>query len=143
MTRRWALEGSVLKEGAPTNTGRLSIETIAGAEWVLKSWAWDEAAPATPEVTLKLDGARLVGSAGCNNYFAPVKPGDVPGRHQRRAGRHDAEDVPRAGDGRRDEIPAPTERRDATALRRRQLALSYAREDGTFGVMLFDRRAAR
>lgn len=143
VTRRWALEGSVLKEGAPTNTGRLSIETIAGAEWVLKSWSWDEPAPFSPEVTLKLDGSRLVGSSGCNNYFAPVTSGDVPGDVKAGA----------AGSTRR-MCPEPEMAVETRFLRQltgvtrlrfvaAQLALSYTREDGTSGVMLWDRRLAR
>ena len=143
VTRTWMLEGGALKEGAPTRTGRLSIETIAGAEWVLKWWTWDEAAPATPEVTLRLDGGRFTGSAGCNNYFAPVQSGGAPGDIT----------VGPAGATRRmcPELEMTIESRflrqlgGVAQLRfvAAQLALSYAKPDGTIGVMLFDRRTTR
>jgi heat shock protein HslJ len=141
VTRTWELEGGALKEGAPTTTGRLSLDTLAGAEWVLRSWAWDEAAPATPEVTLKLDGTRLVGSAGCNNYFAPVKAGGQPGDLV----------VGPAGATRkmcRDPEMAVEARflRQLSGVRQMRfmagrLALPYQIKEESFGVMLFERRA--
>jgi heat shock protein HslJ len=143
VTRTWELEAGVLKESTPVKTGRLSLDTLAGPEWVLKSWTWDEAAPATPEVTLKLDGARLAGSAGCNNYFAGVKAGASPG---------DLEVGP-AGSTRKmcPDAEMVVEQRFLAQLagvnRMRfvagQLALSYQKPDKTSGVMLFERRAAR
>ena len=143
VTRTWTLDAGALKEGAPVKTGRLSIDVLAGTEWVLKAWAWDQAAPAAPEVTLKLDGSRVGGSAGCNNYFAPVKPGDAPG------------DITMGPAGAtRKMCPEPDMLVEARFLRQlvgvtqlrfvaAQLALSYTREDGTLGVMLFGRRAAQ
>jgi len=141
VTRTWELQGGALKEGAPTTTGRLSLDTLAGVEWVLRSWAWDEAAPATPEVTLKLDGTRLVGSAGCNTYFAPVKAGDQPG-----------DLVVGPAGATRKMCPDPEMGVETRFLRQLsgvrqmrfvagQLALPYQISDQSFGVMLFERRA--
>jgi heat shock protein HslJ len=141
VTRNWALEAGALKEGAPATTGRLSIETLGGTEWVLRSWAWDEPAPATPEVTLKLDGNRLVGSAGCNNYFASAEAGDSPG---------DVKIGP-AGTTRKmcPDAEMAVEKRFLEQLAgvkqvrfvAGQLAMPYTKKDQSFGVMLFERRA--
>jgi heat shock protein HslJ len=60
-------------------TGRLTLETIGGTQLVLRSWQWNEAAPAAPEVTLAYQDGRFTGSSGCNRYFASVKTGDMPG----------------------------------------------------------------
>ena len=143
VTRMWEPSGDGLSELAPRRTGRLSMDTLSGTEWVLRSWAWDEAAPATPEVTLTLDGARAAGSAGCNRYFAAVKAGDSPGDIT----------VGPAGATRRmcPESDMAVEARflqqlnGVTQMRfiGGQLALTFAKPDRTFGVMLFDRRAAR
>jgi len=143
VTRNWTLQAGALKEGAPARTGRLSMETLAGTEWVLRAWAWDEAAPATPEVTVKFDGTRLAGHAGCNNYFAQVKPGDQPGDFT----------IGPAG-ATRMMCPEPAMTVETRFLQQLggvtkmrfiagQLALPYANTDKTFGVMLFDRRAAQ
>ena len=131
------------EESAAAKTGRLSIEAIADTEWVLRGWAWDEPAPAAPEVTLTLDGARLVGSAGCNTYFAQVKAGDAPGDLT----------VGPAGATRK-MCPEPAMSVEARFLQQLsgvtqlrfvagQLALRYTKPDRTIGAMMFDRRAAR
>jgi len=143
VTRSWELAGGALREDAPMRTGRLSLDALAGSEWVLKSWAWDEAAPVSPEVTLKLDGTRLAGSAGCNNYFAPAQPGSSPG----------ALTIGPAGATRMmcTEAAMAVETRFLQQLGgviqlqfiAGQLALSYTKPDGPIGVMLFDRRPAR
>jgi heat shock protein HslJ len=143
VTRNWELADAALKEGAPAKTGRLSLDVLAGTEWVLKAWAWEEAAPAVPEVTLKLDGGRLAGSAGCNGYFAPVKAGGSPGDMR----------VGPAGSTRKmcSEAEMAVEHRFLTQLAgvthlrfvAGQLALSYTNQDKSFGAMLFDRRAVR
>ena len=143
VTRTWDLAGGRLREGAPVATGRLSLETIAGVEWVLTHWSWDEAAPAAPEVTLKLDGARLAGSAGCNNYFAPVKPGDPPGGIQ--VGPAGSTRMMCPGAEMAVEQRFFAQLAGVTQMRflAGQLALSYAKPDKTLGVMLFERRAAQ
>jgi heat shock protein HslJ len=143
VTRTWELDAGTLREAAPVIKGRLSIEALAGSEWVLRSWAWDEAAPAAPEVTLTFDGNRLAGNAGCNAYFAQAKGGEQPG----------ALNIGPVGATRK-MCPEPAMAAEARFLRQLggvsqlrfvagQLALQYAKPDHTFGVMLFDRRAAK
>ena len=143
VTRAWELTGATLKEGAAVEAGRLSLGVLTGSEWVLTHWSWDEAAPAAPKVTLKLDGARLAGSAGCNGYFAPVKAGGTPGDIQ----------VGPAGSTRMmcPDAEMAVEQRffaqlaGVTQMRflAGQLALTYVKPDKTLGVMLFGRRAAQ
>jgi len=80
VTREFALrpEGlTQLASAAPV--GRLSIDAIGGTEWVLRSWSWNEPAPPEPRVTLRFEDGKLVGTAGCNRYFAPVGAGELPG----------------------------------------------------------------
>jgi META domain len=60
-------------------TGRLTLDTIGGGEWVLRSWTFWEPAPAEPAVTLSYADRRLAGTGGCNRYFADAKGGDMPG----------------------------------------------------------------
>ena len=132
-----------LETFAPVKTGRLTIDTLAGSEWVLRAWSWDEPAPLAPPVTLTLDGSRLVGSAGCNNYLAAVTSGGAPG------------DITVGAAGSTRKMCAEPEMAvEARFLQQLggvtrfsfvggQLALSHAKPDTSAGVMLFDRRAAR
>ena len=143
VTRTWELQGTALEEVAPVKTGRLSLDTLAGMEWVLKWWAWDEPTPAAPEVTVALDGARLVGRSGCNSYVAQVTPGDSPGGIT----------IGPAGSTRKmcpeaemaveqrflDQLAGVTQMRFVAG----QLALPYTKRDKPSGVMLFDRRTAK
>jgi heat shock protein HslJ len=141
VTRNWELDAGALKEGAPVKTGRLSIDTLSGSGWVLRSWAWDEAAPATPEVTLTFDGNRLAGTAGCNNYFAQLKAGGAPGDltvGPAGATRKLCPDATMAVEARfLRQLAGVTQMRFVAG----QLVLPYARPDKTVGVMLFSRRA--
>ena len=143
VTRTWELSGAVLEEAPPVKTGRLSLDILAGTKWVLTWWAWDEPAPAAPEVTLTLDGARLVGSAGCNTYFAQVTPGDGPGDLEVRPAGSTRKMCPEAEmtveQRFLEQLAGVTQMRFVAG----QLALPYAKKDTSFGTMLFDRRAAK
>ncbi len=78
--RRWQLGPDGLREsGAPIKAGRLTLETIAGTEWVLRSWNLTDPAPSEPQVTLAFKEGKFVGTAGCNRYFAAVKPEKTSG----------------------------------------------------------------
>lgn len=55
------------------------LETIAGIEWVLRSWKSDEPAPPSPAVTLKYENGKFVGRSGCNRYSGSVIAGSAPG----------------------------------------------------------------
>jgi heat shock protein HslJ len=139
-TRRWTLESNRMKEAPPSPTGRLSPATVGGVEWVLRDWDPGEAAPAEPEVTLRLGAGHLAGNAGCNRYFAPVKAGATPG----------ALSVGAMGSTRMmcPEMEMSVETRflrqlasvDQMRFAAGRLGLGYVR-DGRRGLMLFERRA--
>ncbi len=139
----WDLkDGGLTPLAATSETGRLSLETIAETEWVLRWWDLDEPAPAEPEVTLFFKDGRLGGNSGCNTYFAAANTGNQPG---------DVSMGPAGGTMMA--CPEP-----AMALEQRylaqmsvvkkfgfmtgMLALSYD-IDGTPGVMLFEERENR
>ena len=77
--RSWVLETDGLREGQAEITGTLTISELAGKEWLLTNLEMDKALPAGPGATLKLDGNRLSGNSACNNYFASVQAGAMPG----------------------------------------------------------------
>jgi heat shock protein HslJ len=79
--RTWVFEepGALRPVEGSVSTGRLTLETIAGIDWVLRFWEWNVRAPVEPEVTLRLEGDRIGGTNGCNNYFATVSAGEAPG----------------------------------------------------------------
>ena len=69
-TYSWRLGTKRLEDDRPpTVTGRLSAGVLAGTEWVLRSFAYGDEAPAAPVVTLAFAEAQLSGKAGCNGYF--------------------------------------------------------------------------
>ena len=78
-TRVWALEADGLSEVASEVTGTLSIEDLAGPDWVLTHFNWQDPAPAEPEITLVYEEGRLAGTSGCNRYFASVESGEMAG----------------------------------------------------------------
>jgi heat shock protein HslJ len=143
-TREWTLEpgGKLNRYTVTAKPARLSLETIGNTEWILRSWDSKQPAPTRPAVTLVFKDGRFTGSSGCNNYFAPVKEGKIPG---------DVE-VGAAGTTRKS-CPAnemSVERRFLEQLVRvrkfgflvTQLALSWEK-DGVWKTMLFDKRQPR
>lgn len=143
-TREWTLEpgGKLNRYTVTAKPARLTLETIGNTEWILRSWDSKQPAPTRPAVTLIFKDGRFTGSSGCNNYFAPVKEGKIPG---------DVE-VGAAGTTRKS-CPAnemSVERRFLEQLVRvrkfgflvTQLALSWEK-DGVWKTMLFDKRQPR
>jgi heat shock protein HslJ len=143
-TREWTLEpgGKLNRYTVTAKSARLTLETIGNTEWILRSWDSKQPAPTRPAVTLVFKDGRFTGSSGCNNYFAPVKEGKIPG---------DVE-VGAAGTTRKS-CPAnemSVERRFLEQLVRvrkfgflvTQLALSWEK-DGVWKTMLFDKRQPR
>jgi heat shock protein HslJ len=139
-TRAWVFDDGRLSEALPAVVeGRLSLDTVADAEWVLRAWAWDEPASNKPEVTLTFSDGRFAGSAGCNRYFASASAGSSPGDVT----------VGQAGATRKacsDSIMATEDRflKQLAGVRKfgfvaTRLALTFER-DGVLGTMLFDRR---
>ncbi len=76
-TRIFALEGAALVEVGTDVTGTASLETLEGAEWILRQFSVDDAAPAEPEITLTFDAGKVSGSSGCNTYNGSVAAGQT------------------------------------------------------------------
>jgi heat shock protein HslJ len=73
---------SRLPESSPPHP--LTNDIMAGIEWTLTGY--DPAngppsprAPGAPPITLRFADNRFQGSSGCNRYFMPVSPGELPG----------------------------------------------------------------
>jgi heat shock protein HslJ len=76
----WSLKNDKLEAMEATSVPvRLSVESIAGPEWVLRWWDLEEKAPVEPEVTLNFVEGRLAGKSGCNNWFTTPEAGKQPG----------------------------------------------------------------
>ncbi len=58
-------------------TGTVSLESLAGQEWVLRRLSSEESAPAEPEITLMYQDGQISGSSGCNGYQGSAAAGDV------------------------------------------------------------------
>ena len=56
-----------------------NLDSIAGIEWVLRTWKTDEPAPASPAVTLKYENGKFAGRSGCNRYSSTVSEGPASG----------------------------------------------------------------
>ena len=137
----WTLAGRKLTPGTPAGaTKRLSLDTLAGGEWVLRAWDLDDPAPGDVEVTLAYQQGRFAGKSGCNRYMAPVAAGEAPGT---------AIVSPLAAVTRM-ACPEPQSAIEARFLKQLrgvktfgfllgQLAMTYE-QDGRRGTMLFDGR---
>lgn len=78
-TRRFGFRDGRLVAHPAVVTGRLSLEALAATDWTLTHLGANEPAPRQPVVSLRVDGARIAGLAGCNNYTASVSTGASPG----------------------------------------------------------------
>lgn len=80
LTRRfWILDTDGLKESQAGIIGTLSVQSLAGEEWILTRLERDKPLSAGPGITLFFHGRRLSGNSACNSYFASAKEGDMPG----------------------------------------------------------------
>ncbi len=81
-TRSWTLNQG-LREGEAKTTGTLSVAAIGGPDgnqqWQLTQLQAGQTLAAGVTITLRLNADKLVGSSGCNRYFAGVTDGDGPG----------------------------------------------------------------
>jgi heat shock protein HslJ len=122
-------------------TGRLSFDTLGNSEWVLREWQFGEVAPDEPVVTLAYRDGQIVGSNGCNRYFASVEAGEAPG---------DLTVGPIGATRMACAEPASTV--EARYMRQLQaatkfgfllgrLALTYQLDDGSVSAMLFETRS--
>jgi heat shock protein HslJ len=138
--KAWSLRNDKLIPMAATSAPvRLSLEAIAGSEWVLSWWDLEEKAPTEPEVTLAYVEGRLAGKSGCNNWFNGPVPGQQPGELTigQTAGTmmmcsDEIMEVERR-------FPGNLEGVKKFGFMAGMLALTYEK-DGLYGVMLFEGR---
>ncbi len=125
---------------APASSAALSLPALAGTEWVLRAWDEGEPAPDEPEMTLVYRDGRFAGKSGCNRYTAAATARDAPGG---------VEVGPIAGTRMACREPhASVEARFLSQLARAtklelvsgRLALSYEKDGGGSGTMLFEAR---
>ena len=116
---------------------QVGLRDLAGKEWVLQSWDADEAAPASPRVTLTYKDERFSGRSGCNQYFASATPGAEPG--QLTVGPIASTKMACAQPILAVESRFQQQLAQVThfALRDGKLALAYAKKDASDGMMLF------
>lgn len=141
--RTWTLAGKALTESPAASTGRLSLETLAGSEWVLRTWDLREPAPAEVEVTLTYAEGRFAGKSGCNRYTGAAKAGAAPGELAvgPTAGTRMACAEPQSSVETRFLKQLSTAKKFGFFLG--QLAISNDTDAGTPGTMLFSARASK
>jgi len=71
-TRTWTLAGDQLTEGDAIITGKLSLATLAGTEWVMTHFNRNEPIQEGAEVTLAFADGKISGKSACNRYSAGV-----------------------------------------------------------------------
>jgi len=52
---------------------------LQGQVWRLTRWRHEEPVASAVNITLSYKDGRLIGSSGCNNYFANAASGEMPG----------------------------------------------------------------
>lgn len=67
-TRQWTIRDGQLVELDAEEEGRLGIGAVAGTTWVLDGGSAGATPAATHAITLRFDGDRVSGSAGCNDF---------------------------------------------------------------------------
>ena len=77
-TRTWSMVDGQLIEGEMEITGTLSLDTLAGTEWVLTHMNQNDPVQEGAEVTLAFTDDKISGKSACNQYSASVAQGEAP-----------------------------------------------------------------
>jgi len=64
------LAGDRLWEIRQQQMGTISVADLAGVTWMLEEFSFDEPVKTDASITFRIDKGQIVGSAGCNSYFA-------------------------------------------------------------------------
>ena len=79
-TRQWHFaDGELTEIDSGVATRRLGPAALAGQTWQLARWQYAEPVGESISITLAYEDDKVTGTAGCNNYFAAVTAGDLPG----------------------------------------------------------------
>jgi heat shock protein HslJ len=139
-TVAWRLAGGKLVEVATgVKPQRLSLAAIAGPDWVLRSWNWDEPVTDGVEVTFKLEGGRIGGRAACNRYSASVTEGQSLGQLSVGPAASTKMACPGPQMAAEDRFLKQLAGASSYSFLAGQLALGWS-ADGTGGTMLFGRK---
>jgi len=76
---RWQLIDGALVQHRDAVAGRLSTAEWSGQSWRLAEFGKRQDIGDGQAVTLRLEGQRVSGNAGCNNYFGSIEDGVQPG----------------------------------------------------------------
>ena len=68
--RTLTLDGDRLVEVGREEMGTISVSDLAGVTWMLEEISFGEPVASDPAITFRIEKNQVVGSAGCNNYFA-------------------------------------------------------------------------
>jgi heat shock protein HslJ len=80
VTSTFRLAGNKIESvPAASKPERLTLDSIAKKEWVLRNWKSTEPAGDEPRITFTVKDGKVTGSAGCNSYFAGAQPGAAAG----------------------------------------------------------------
>ena len=76
---RWHLIDGALLQQKDAVLGRLSTAEWSGQTWRLEEFGHERTMAGSPAITLRLEGQRVSGHGGCNNYFGGIEEGKEPG----------------------------------------------------------------
>jgi len=76
--RTWSMVDGQLLEGEMEITGILSLDTLAGTEWVLTDLNRNVPISEEAEVSLAFAEGQISGISACNRYSAGVEQGEAP-----------------------------------------------------------------
>ena len=140
-TLAWALDGEALK---PVDSGvqptRLSVGALAGPEWVLARFDRNDPAPDVPEITVLFEEGRIAGGGSCNRYMGTVTEGDMPGDLTVGLLANTMMTCPPEVMELEDRYRQQLEKVVKYGFLNRQLALTFDKDDGNVGAMLFTPR---
>jgi len=79
-TRLWQYsDGELTEIDSAVETARMSIDAIGERQWQLTHWRYQEPVEESTTITLAYEEGKLIGNSSCNNYFASVSNGALPG----------------------------------------------------------------
>lgn len=77
--RQWKWNGKKLNELPEKIIGRSNAAALYSVLWRLVEWKAGEPVDTNTAVTLRFSNGKVSGRSGCNQYFAGVKDGTLPG----------------------------------------------------------------
>ena len=140
-TLAWTLDGDSLNPvESGVETARLSLDALAGPEWVLNRFDRNDPAPDEPEITVLFEEDRIAGGSGCNRYMGSITAGDMPGDLTIGLLAGTMMACPPEIMELEDRYRGQLEKVHTFGFLNGKLALTYEKDDGNAGVLLFTSR---